>query len=347
MGRIKDVEPLGIKAEQLASGHQMSRPAFPEPDIAALAERFDEPLRGEVAVRPPAVPEPAALPIAHRVAEPPAELPLPPPRPRPSAKPSLSKNALVAAVAASTLIPLAIILVQLWPETMPADVVSVSPPAKAPGAAETVYAKKDVARLKPESEFKALEKEKTALSGAVDVTGTLPSNAAGWSIEPNVASALPFLAPASTPASEATDAAAASSLSVTETETAAEDEKPYVDVGAPPEPGPTAETEAPVRTVKVVTIKPPREKKPHDGAYALGTPADESAASAEWMVTKTAVDMHAKAQQSSETVKVAEGGMKVRVTGRQKNWIQVHDPKSSTTGWIYNRFLKPADAPAQ
>jgi hypothetical protein len=96
--------------------------------------------------------------------------------------------------------------------------------------------------------------------------------------------------------------------------------------------------------VKVVTIAPPQPTRPHDGAYALGSPADEPG---EWMETKTAVDMHAKAEQTSETVKVAEGGVKMRVTARDKNWIQVSDPKSSTTGWIYNRFLQPADPPAQ
>jgi hypothetical protein len=101
-----------------------------------------------------------------------------------------------------------------------------------------------------------------------------------------------------------------------------------------------------VNTVKVVTIKPPSATRPHDGAYGLGSP-DEPQAPAEWMVTKTAVDMHAKAQQSSETVKVAEGGIKVRVMARDKNWVQVTDPASSTTGWIYNRFLKPAEPAAQ
>jgi hypothetical protein len=39
-------------------------------------------------------------------------------------------------------------------------------------------------------------------------------------------------------------------------------------------------------------------------------------------------------QQSSETVKAAEGGIKVRVMARDKNWLQVNDPKSSTTGRI-------------
>ena len=64
------------------------------------------------------------------------------------------------------------------------------------------------------------------------------------------------------------------------------------------------------------------------------------------METKTAVDMHAKAEQSSETVKVADKGLKLRVTARDKNWVQVNDPTSSTTGWIYNRFLQPAEPPA-
>jgi uncharacterized protein YgiM (DUF1202 family) len=101
-----------------------------------------------------------------------------------------------------------------------------------------------------------------------------------------------------------------------------------------------------VNAVKVVTIAPPHETKPHDGGYGLGPATEETQAPDEWMETKTAVDMHAKAQQSSETVKVAQGGLKVRVTARDKNWVQVTDPKSSTTGWIYNRFLKPADPPA-
>lgn len=124
---------------------------------------------------------------------------------------------------------------------------------------------------------------------------------------------------------------------------------------AEPEPAPqqktfssaASEPDVKVNTVKTVAVAPPREAKPYDGAMALGSPADVPPATEEWMEIKTAVDMHAKAEQRSETVKVAEGGLKVRVTGRDKNWIQVNDPKSGTTGWIYNRFLKPADAPAQ
>jgi hypothetical protein len=112
---------------------------------------------------------------------------------------------------------------------------------------------------------------------------------------------------------------------------------PFASAGSDPE--------VKVNSVKVVTIKPQPLAHPHDGAYALGSAAEEPQASGEWMETKTAVDMHAKAQQSSETVKVADKGVKLRVTARDKNWVKVSDPASSATGWIYNRFLIPAKPP--
>lgn len=99
-----------------------------------------------------------------------------------------------------------------------------------------------------------------------------------------------------------------------------------------------------VRSVKVVTIKPPGPTRPHDGAYALGEAAE---APAEWVEIVRPVDMHARPQQTSETVKVMEKGVKLRVTARDKNWVRVGDPATSTNGWIYSRFLKPTEPPAQ
>jgi hypothetical protein len=98
-----------------------------------------------------------------------------------------------------------------------------------------------------------------------------------------------------------------------------------------------------VRSVKVVSIEPPKTTRPHDGAYALSEPAE---ALAEWVEIVRPVDMHAKPQQSSETVRVMEKGVKMRVTAREKNWVQVSDA-TSTRGWIYSRFLKPTQSPAQ
>ena len=68
-----------------------------------------------------------------------------------------------------------------------------------------------------------------------------------------------------------------------------------------------------IRTVKIMTVKPPMPKPPYDGAYALGEAAE---APAQWVEIVRAVNMHARAEQSSETVKVVEKGLKMRVTGR-------------------------------
>ena len=217
----------------------------------------------------------------------------------------------------------------------------------------------------------------TALPDGASFSSGRPYGDAGWSLRPDEIGDLWLQLPAQSGASHirlelvagdgtvlaqsetqmsitaplpqvATDAAVTSALPEEPAKIALAE--PAADVPPPPERKPASRVadEAPVKvnTVKVVTIEPPRQKRAHDGAYALGSPAD-AAASGEWMETKTAVDMHAKAQQSSETVKVAEKGIKMRVTARDKNWIQVNDPASSATGWIYNRFLKPTDPPAQ
>jgi hypothetical protein len=128
----------------------------------------------------------------------------------------------------------------------------------------------------------------------------------------------------------------------------AEAPKPVEALPPPPQPkpAPSAKTEPSVKvaTVKVVTIKPAGPTRPHDGAFALGEAAE---APAEWVEIVRPVDMHARPQQSSETVKVAEKGLKLRVAERDKNWVQVSDPATSANGWIYSRFLRPTEPPAQ
>jgi hypothetical protein len=217
----------------------------------------------------------------------------------------------------------------------------------------------------------------TALPAGASFSSGRPNGDTGWSLRPDEIGDLWLQLPAQSGVSQIRLALVAGDgtvLSQSETqmsivapppevadassETARPDESAKVDLAEsdadlppPPERKPSSRVtgEAPVKvnTVKVVTIEPPRPKRPHDGAYALGSPADAAAACADWMETKTAVDMHAKAEQRSETVKVADKGLKLRVTARDKNWIQLNDPASSTTGWIYNRFLKPTDPPAQ
>ncbi len=162
------------------------------------------------------------------------------------------------------------------------------------------------------------------------------------------------IGPAPTPADSVSVVAAApmDSVSVTDSNPfaqAAPAEAPRPTMASPPPPKPkparAAKTEPAVKvtTVKTVTITPPAPARPHDGAYALG---DASDASAEWVEVSSAVDMHSRPQQNSETVKVWDRGVKLRVNSREKNWVQVTDPETSASGWIYSRFLKPAEPPA-
>ncbi len=276
-------------------------------------------------------------------------------------------NVLISALVVIALVPSAILFVQLWQDMMRPH--SVTLPITAPPTAEPTRSA-GLDYPKDGSRFKIEYGGDTPSFADVDARDGAPGSAGGWSFASEQTGTLPSGVPAQsssinlTPAPDGGDgpvleqltmqpsmapspaaaemADAADSNPFEETERTAQSE-----VGVPlPQRKPTAPagTAPTVRTVKLVTIAPPQPTRPHDAAYALGSPADESPA--EWMETKAPVDMHAKAEQSSETVKVADKGLKLRVTARDKNWVQVNEPTSSTTGWIYKTFLQPSDPPA-
>jgi hypothetical protein len=297
-----------------------------------------------------------------------------PARPMARGKARLPINALVSALVLVALVPLAILFVQLWqgmmrPHSRPLAEAELRI-AETPPPADLVYPNEDSSRFTVEDN----DGEETSLPSAVATTDPVPYFAGGWSLAADETGALPLWAPPANSASDVTpepdtghgpvlaqpETLLSTAPSPAETKIAdAADSNPFVDserterpvVAAVPlprrKPTASARAEPTVRTVKVVTIKAPPPSRPHDGAYALGSLADALAAPAEWMETKAAVDMHAKAEQSSETVKVADKGIKLRVTARDKNWVQVSDPASAATGWIYNRFLQPAEPPAR
>jgi hypothetical protein len=268
-----------------------------------------------------------------------------PPEPpaKAQAKPGLPRNALVSAVVLLALIPLGILFVQLWQEMVqPHEADAVAPAG--PPAAHTPNATVSIAVAPPST-----GEERLGLAAGNGAVSEQSKTRAGIApLPPAVATVDDPLSPDFAPSEEITTAAAVES---TPPEAVAQSEATGSVADAPPPPPQrrpltaAGNDSAPeVHTVKTVAIAPPRRTKPYDGGYGLG-PATQ--APGEWMETKTPVDMHAKAQQSSETVKVAQGGLKVRVTGRDKRWVQVTDPATSTTGWIYDRFLTPADPPAQ
>ena len=298
-----------------------------------------------------------------------------PARPRARGKSGLPINVLISALVVIALVPSAILFVQLWQDMMRPHSVTLpltAPPTVEPPRSAGLDYPKDGSRFQVEDN----DDEDTLSSADVDARDGAPGSAGGWSFASDETGALPLSVPAQYGALDVTlntdsgdgpvlarpELQLNTAPSPAETEMADAVERKSPDeikraeqpqaldrVGLPQRKPMTAAGAKPVvRTVKVVTIKPPPvPSRPHDGAYALGSPADEPQAPAEWMETKTAVDMHAKAEQSSETVKVAEGGVKMRVTARDKDWVQVTDLASSTTGWIYKAFLKAAEPPAQ
>jgi uncharacterized protein YraI len=50
---------------------------------------------------------------------------------------------------------------------------------------------------------------------------------------------------------------------------------------------------------------------------------------------------------TADTLRIAEKGAKLLVTGRQGNWVQVTDPATSEVGWVYSRYIETAEAPAR
>jgi hypothetical protein len=381
-------------------------------DVPALAERFVEPLRGE---NPPA-------PKRQDIGAPtefPRAVDLPAPRASGGTEPSptrvaqtkrgLGRNGLVSAIVVLALIPLTMLFVRLWQDTVashaannvPATAVrsDASNPATATALAKLEQRPNtlEVALSSPDR-LEAKAGDVVAFPIAIDATGALPVRSViavtalpegasfsegrpygitGWSLRPDEIADLQLHLPARSGATDmrlelvAGDgtvlAQSETRLSIApspaETAPAAIASNPVEQIassevtgsvrGAPPPPqrkplSPAAtDAEVKVNAVKVVAIPAPNPARPHDGGYGLGPAAEAPQAPAEWMVTKAAVDMHAKAEQFSETVKVADKGVKLKVTARDKNWVQVTDPKTSTTGWIYNRFLMPTDSAVQ
>lgn len=402
-----------VKAE--ASRHA---PEPKRPDPAELAKRFFEPLRGEEPPKPhrPGVPQPTLIAAADRFRQPQPEPSPDKPQGPPEAETSHGlRSAIVSALVVLALVPLAVLFVRLWQDTMSpsagAGAVPASEQAASSATAETITARPapqpkalEVALSSPER-IEAKGGETIAFPIAIDATEALPARSivtvaalpegaafsagrpygvTGWSLRPDeigdlqlrlparsgstdlrlelvagdgtvLAQSETRLAIAPAPAGTAPDAAVASASS---NPGAADDVTGSIGA-APSALQPPASAAAPavrVNTVKVVTIPvpealpappTPHPSRPHDGGYGLGPAAEEPQAQEEWMVTKAPVDMHAKAAQSAPTVKVAEKGLKLKVVAREKNWVKVTDPKTSTTGWIYNRFLAPAATAAQ
>ncbi len=65
----------------------------------------------------------------------------------------------------------------------------------------------------------------------------------------------------------------------------------------------------------------------------------------EWVEVAGAVNVRELPSATGQTLRVAPKGAKLRVMSREGNWVQVSDPTTSETGWIYARFVETSSAP--
>jgi hypothetical protein len=83
---------------------------------------------------------------------------------------------------------------------------------------------------------------------------------------------------------------------------------------------------------------------PADQAAQSATP-EEGAAKDEWVALSSYANLRKEPSSNAETLKVAEKGTRLRVASRKGNWVQVTDPSTSETGWVYSRYVEAAPSP--
>ena len=84
-----------------------------------------------------------------------------------------------------------------------------------------------------------------------------------------------------------------------------------------------------------------KEVDPPPGTAETSLPTD----SEEWVELTNYANLRSAPSTTAETLRVAEKGSKLRVTGRKGSWVQVKDPATAAVGWVYGRYIQTAQAP--
>jgi Bacterial SH3 domain len=116
---------------------------------------------------------------------------------------------------------------------------------------------------------------------------------------------------------------------------------------------PAQATEAEVVTPALASAEPAGESGADDASGAEVSAASPVAsaplpvAKEEWVALVGYANVRAAPSTTADTLRVAEKGAKLRVTGRQGNWVQVTDPATAEVGWVYSRYIETAQSPTQ
>ena len=112
-------------------------------------------------------------------------------------------------------------------------------------------------------------------------------------------------------------------------------------------PGQAAEAEVAPAAMEAEAENEPAASEASDSEAVV--PARASAplpdAKEEWVSLLNYANVRVAPSTTADTLRVAEKGTRLRVTGRQGNWVQVTDPETAEVGWVYSRFIETAQSP--
>jgi hypothetical protein len=106
----------------------------------------------------------------------------------------------------------------------------------------------------------------------------------------------------------------------------------------------TQATMAPVQPAVVAEAQPQpmeqpapvEEVDPAPGAAETMLPTDSD----QWVELTNYANLRTAPSSNADTLRVAEKGSKLRVTGRKGSWVQVTDPTTAEVGWVYGRYIQ-------
>ena len=112
---------------------------------------------------------------------------------------------------------------------------------------------------------------------------------------------------------------------------------------APPPPAlpsalPQPKVSAPAETAAVPNA-------PIDQVVVIGPEDSVPSGKEEWVALSSYANVRSAPSSNAETIKIAEKGTKLRVASRRGNWVQVTDPSTSETGWVYSRYVEETPSP--
>ena len=112
-------------------------------------------------------------------------------------------------------------------------------------------------------------------------------------------------------------------------------------------PEPVAEAEPAAETKAEVPAAAPAPASGSGSASVVDARPPLPAGKDEWVALLSYANVRAAPSSNADTLRVAEKGTKLRVTGREGNRVQVIDPATSEIGWVYARYIETAEAPAR